>query len=319
MDKRFKLKLKFPRVIPMIQFCRPKHNSKTPAVIPSIYRISPLNLKVGDVGYPNILLPGPPPSTPEHSIVKRHVSSGTKAVDCGCSRARSWTRDVSYSSIELPEYEVHATPHLATEKYYNKKKNMISNQKRRKRAKASLPSSEGSNHWFSSEEENEETPIYSSRSFSTDFSAVPESISKVSDKQSSITKKSNNKVRRLKRGVSKNWREGDKSSGEIGKIKSVFQPMRACRRQGMVKESMAVVKKSEDPYEDFKKSMMEMIMEKQIFEARELEELLHCFLTLNSRQYQGVIVEAFSEIWKLVFSDTPSTSCESTVSRISPK
>ncbi|KAL6216132.1 hypothetical protein ACLB2K_009358 [Fragaria x ananassa] len=86
--------------------------------------------------------------------------------------------------------------------------------------------------------------------------------------------------------------------------------MRVCRRQGMVKESMAVVKKSEDPYEDFKKSMMEMIMEKQIFEARELEELLHCFLTLNSRHYQGVIVEAFSEIWKLVFTDTPSTSSE---------
>ncbi|KAL6212922.1 hypothetical protein ACLB2K_018137 [Fragaria x ananassa] len=80
--------------------------------------------------------------------------------------------------------------------------------------------------------------------------------------------------------------------------------MRVCRRQGMVKESMAVVKKSEDPYEDFKKSMMEMIMEKQIFEARELEELLHCFLTLNSRHYQGVIVEAFSEIWKLVFTHT---------------
>lgn len=276
-----------------------------------------MNPKVGDIGYPNVVLPGPPPSTPEDSSVKRQVStSGTKAVGCGCNGARSWTRDFSYSSIESPEYEVNATPHLVTEKYYNNKKNKSINEKRRKKptakakAKAStLPSSEGSNHWFSSEEENEEseTPIYSSRSFSTDFSAVLETISEVSDKQGNKNKKSNNnKVRRLKRSVSKNWKE----TGEIGKIKSVFQPMRVCRRQGMVKESMAVVKKSEDPYEDFKKSMMEMIMEKQIFEARELEELLHCFLTLNSRHYQGVIVEAFSEIWKLVFTDTPSTSSE---------
>ncbi|PRQ27016.1 putative transcription factor OFP family [Rosa chinensis] len=315
MDKRFKLKLKFPRVIPMIHFCRPKHNPNNSVVVPAIYRLSPMNPKVEDIDYPSIILPGPPPSTPENTSVKRHVSSGTTAVGCGCSGSRSWTRDLLYSSIESPEYEVNATPHLMTEKYYNDKKNKSSNEKRRKKpkAKASLPSSESSKRWFSSEEENEEseTPIYSSRSFSTDFSAVLETISEVSDKQSSKTKKSNYKVRRLNRGVSKNWKEAEKSStGEIGKIKSVFQPMRVCRRQGMVKESLAVVKKSEDPFEDFKKSMMEMIMEKQIFEARELEELLHCFLTLNSRHYQGVIVEAFSEIWKLVFSDTPSTSSE---------
>ena len=69
------------------------------------------------------------------------------------------------------------------------------------------------------------------------------------------------------------------------------------------RESVAVVKNSEDPYEDFKRSMLEMIMEKQMFEATDLEELLQCFLTLNSRQYHGLIVEAFSEIWEILFSD----------------
>ncbi|KAK9947096.1 hypothetical protein M0R45_012531 [Rubus argutus] len=323
MDKRFKLK--FPRVIPLIQFCRPKHPENNAVVPAAIYRLSPLNPKVVDIGYPNnLILPAPPPlpSTPEHPSIKRHVSSsGTKSVGCGCSRSRSWTRDYSYRSIEeSPEYEHNATPHLVTETYYDNKKQKRSNEKRRrKKANVRLPSSESSKHWFSSEEEDEEseTPIYPSRSFSTDFSAVLETISEISDEQSSKKKKSNDKenstkkkVRRLKRDVSKNWKEAEKSTGEIGKIKSVFQPMRACRRRGMVKESMAVVKKSEDPYEDFKRSMMEMILEKQIFEAKELEELLHCFLTLNSRHHQGVIVDAFSEIWKLVFSDTPSTSSE---------
>nr|GMD29283.1 transcription repressor OFP7-like [Ipomoea batatas] len=56
---------------------------------------------------------------------------------------------------------------------------------------------------------------------------------------------------------------------------------------GKVKESFAVVKKSPDPHEDFKRSMMEMILEKQMFEKDHLEELLQCFLSLNARQYQA--------------------------------
>nr|POE92522.1 transcription repressor ofp7 [Quercus suber] len=72
-----------------------------------------------------------------------------------------------------------------------------------------------------------------------------------------------------------------------------------------VRESYAVVKKTENPYEDFKRSMLEMILEKQMFETKDLEELLHCFLSLNSRVHHGVIVEAFSEIWEILFCDSP--------------
>ena len=74
------------------------------------------------------------------------------------------------------------------------------------------------------------------------------------------------------------------------------------RGNGKVRESYAVVKKTENPYEDFKRSMLEMILEKQMFETTDLEELLHCFLSLNSRVHHGVIVEAFSEIWEILFS-----------------
>ncbi|KAH7546219.1 hypothetical protein FEM48_Zijuj01G0177300 [Ziziphus jujuba var. spinosa] len=51
--------------------------------------------------------------------------------------------------------------------------------------------------------------------------------------------------------------------------------------QGKVKGSFAVVKKSSDPHNDFRTSMVEMIVEKQIFSAKDLEHLLQCFLSLN--------------------------------------
>ncbi|CAN1835721.1 Transcription repressor OFP7 [Linum perenne] len=72
-------------------------------------------------------------------------------------------------------------------------------------------------------------------------------------------------------------------------------------RKRVKEEAMAVVKKSSNPKEDFKRSMMEMISEKEIYEEEELEELLRCLLSLNSRHYQGHIVEAFSEIWEEIF------------------
>ncbi|XP_031376883.1 transcription repressor OFP8-like [Punica granatum] len=73
--------------------------------------------------------------------------------------------------------------------------------------------------------------------------------------------------------------------------------------EGKVRESVAVVKRSEDPLEDFRRSMWEMVVQKEMFTAEDLEQLLLCFLSLNSRQYHPVIVEAFSEIWQLLFSN----------------
>lgn len=77
--------------------------------------------------------------------------------------------------------------------------------------------------------------------------------------------------------------------------KSVFQLVIPWR------ESMAVVKKSENPYEDFRRSMLEMIVEKQMFEEKDLEQLLCCFLSLNSAKHHGLIVQAFTDIWEALF------------------
>ncbi|XP_076930373.1 uncharacterized protein LOC143595150 [Bidens hawaiensis] len=64
--------------------------------------------------------------------------------------------------------------------------------------------------------------------------------------------------------------------------------------------SMAVEKDSSDPYVDFRDSMMQMIMEKEIYGEDDLQELLNCFLQLNSPYYHGIIIKAFTEFWSNV-------------------
>ncbi|WOK93101.1 transcription repressor OFP7-like [Canna indica] len=61
--------------------------------------------------------------------------------------------------------------------------------------------------------------------------------------------------------------------------------------------AVAVVKQSEDPREDFRRSMVEMVVEKKIFDAVGLEQLLSCFLSLNSRDHHAAIVAAFEDIY----------------------
>ncbi|KAG6586429.1 Transcription repressor OFP8, partial [Cucurbita argyrosperma subsp. sororia] len=66
----------------------------------------------------------------------------------------------------------------------------------------------------------------------------------------------------------------------------------------------AVVENSSDPYKDFKASMAEMVVEREIFGGKELEELLLCFISLNSRHYHRIIFEVYWEIKEaLFFSD----------------
>ncbi|XVF55816.1 hypothetical protein PTKIN_Ptkin06aG0067200 [Pterospermum kingtungense] len=70
-------------------------------------------------------------------------------------------------------------------------------------------------------------------------------------------------------------------------------------------ESLAVEKDSDDPYLDFRQSMLQMILEKEIYSKDDLRELLNCFLQLNSPYHHGIIVRAFTEIWNGVFSVKP--------------
>ncbi|CAA6665969.1 unnamed protein product [Spirodela intermedia] len=69
------------------------------------------------------------------------------------------------------------------------------------------------------------------------------------------------------------------------------------------KEGFAVEKRSSDPYKDFRGSMVEMIVEKQIFGATELEHLLRSYLALNDLRHHPIIVQVFSEIWEALFGN----------------
>lgn len=78
---------------------------------------------------------------------------------------------------------------------------------------------------------------------------------------------------------------------------------------GRIKESVAVVKDSDDPYVDFRLSMLQMIVEKEIYAKEELRELLNCFLFLNSPDHHEIIIRAFMEIWNGAYS-TPAARPE---------
>ncbi|KAM1045594.1 hypothetical protein ACFX2A_037401 [Malus domestica] len=61
--------------------------------------------------------------------------------------------------------------------------------------------------------------------------------------------------------------------------------------------SFAVVKCSFDPQKDFRDSMVEMVVEKKITQPEDLEELLACYLTLNSDEYHDLIIKVFRQVW----------------------
>ncbi|MCL7036886.1 hypothetical protein MKW94_006581 [Papaver nudicaule] len=74
---------------------------------------------------------------------------------------------------------------------------------------------------------------------------------------------------------------------------------------GRINESLAVEKDSDDPYVDFRHSMLQMILEKQIYSRDGLRQLLQCFLSLNSPYHHEIIIQVFTEIWNGVFSLKP--------------
>ncbi|KAF8776196.1 hypothetical protein HU200_003890 [Digitaria exilis] len=70
----------------------------------------------------------------------------------------------------------------------------------------------------------------------------------------------------------------------------------------------AVVKRSDDPRGDFRRSMAEMVVGRGIYDADGLERLLRCFLALNDRRHRRDIVAAFGDVWEAVFANPPPSS-----------
>lgn len=67
-------------------------------------------------------------------------------------------------------------------------------------------------------------------------------------------------------------------------------------------ESVAVVTESEDPLGDFRRSMVQMIVENEITGGAELRELLRRFLSLNAACHHHLILRAFADVWEELFA-----------------
>lgn len=59
---------------------------------------------------------------------------------------------------------------------------------------------------------------------------------------------------------------------------------------------VAMEKSSLDPREDFRESILEMIISNRINEANDLRRLLNCYISINSEECSGIILEAFHEV-----------------------
>ncbi|KAL2330585.1 hypothetical protein Fmac_018166 [Flemingia macrophylla] len=62
-------------------------------------------------------------------------------------------------------------------------------------------------------------------------------------------------------------------------------------------DSFAIVKSSLNPERDFRESMAEMIVQNNIRTSKDLEDLLACYLSLNSDEYHDLIIKVFKQIW----------------------
>ncbi|KAI3466536.1 hypothetical protein Pfo_023199 [Paulownia fortunei] len=59
---------------------------------------------------------------------------------------------------------------------------------------------------------------------------------------------------------------------------------------------VAMEKSSYDPREDFRESMEQMILANRIHEAKDLRRLLNYYLTMNSEEFRGIILEVFHDV-----------------------
>ncbi|XP_073017432.1 transcription repressor OFP7-like [Primulina eburnea] len=192
-------------------------------------------------------------------------------------------------------------------KYAKKKKRRAKRNKRNVPCRLRESTSSGDSMWFSCERgggggggggnEETETLVTSSLTLSTDSSSefnfdVP--LNPIGKTQNSTTNPPQYN-RKLSKPTKHRVFNPAAPEDEIPARLSMFMKLTPCNIDGKIKESFAIVKRSDNPYEDFKNSMIDMIVEKQMFEHKDLEQLLQCFLSLNSRHYHVIIIQAFCD------------------------
>ncbi|CAF1949915.1 unnamed protein product [Brassica oleracea var. botrytis] len=306
MTKRFKLKI--TRIL-SFKSCR----SKVPSDLP----FDPVR------SFPR---PSPPPANPITTVPQRRRSTLRQHVfttfGCGSSRRRS-SAPLAVSRRNSPSLSPPQTPtfqweregiwHVVTQEdggeYETPRRKIYDGDDRRRLVKKErYARRRGSTS--SAEEYEEETERETLLPSSTNLS--PESSSSGLPR---VTRRRRNHPRKKNTSlVVEEKSESPSPPPSPARLSSFVQRLIPCTAASpVVMEGVAVVKRSEDPYEDFKGSMMEMVVEKNMFEVAELEQLLSCFLTLNAKRHHRAIVKAFSEVWVALFSGGNNSSRRSSV------
>lgn len=91
-------------------------------------------------------------------------------------------------------------------------------------------------------------------------------------------------------------RVSSKRFGHIGRRKTGPSPSSSAGKRSLT-DSLAIVKSTNDPQREFRESMVEMIVENRICGSNELEDLLACYLSLNTDEYHDIIIKVFKQIW----------------------
>ncbi|KAJ4889015.1 Transcription repressor OFP7 [Raphanus sativus] len=307
MAKRFKIKIS--RIL-SFKSCR----SKDPSDLP----FNPVR------SFPR---PPPPPANPTTTVPPRRRSSFRQHVfttfGCGSTRRRSSTpldvsrrnsRSLSPPHTPTFQWESEEKWHVIAQEdgreYETPRRKIYDGDDRRRSVKKERHARRRGSI-SSAEEYEEETGRESLLPSSTNLS--PESSS------SGLPRVTRRRRRHQKRNntslvVEEKSDESSSPPPSPARLSSFVQRFIPCTAAApVVMEGVAVVKRSEDPYEDFKGSMMEMIVEKNMFEVAELEQLLSCFLTLNAKRHHRMIVKAFSEVWVALFSGGNNSSRRSSV------
>ncbi|CAL9157938.1 transcription repressor OFP1-like [Musa acuminata AAA Group] len=152
---------------------------------------------------------------------------------------------------------------------------------------------------FSDDDEEEEGSgtLLSSKSFSSDSSEFYCSNRGTRNKATATTKKKKKKRRSESfKSTRRPPRRGDRGSSKPW-------PLAARSSSTEKKAGFAVVKNSSDPYMDFRSSMVEMIVERGMSGASDMEDLLHSYLDLNSPLHHPVILEAFVDVWEAMLAE----------------
>ncbi|CAN7047834.1 hypothetical protein IGI04_025873 [Brassica rapa subsp. trilocularis] len=309
MTKRFKLKI--TRIL-SFKSCR----SKDPSDLP----FDPVR------SFPR---PSPPPANPittvttvpqrRRSSLRQHVFT---TFGCGSSRRRSSAlldvsrrNSPSLSPPQTPTFQWesegkwHVIAQVDEGEYETPRRKIYDGDDRRRSVKKERYARRRGSI-YSTEEYEEETGRESLLPSSTNLS--PESSSSGLPR---VTRRRRNHPRKKNTSLAVEEKsESPSPPPSPARLSSFVQRLIPCTAAApVVMEGVAVVKRSEDPYEDFKGSMMEMIVEKNMFEVAELEQLLSCFLTLNAKRHHRAIVKAFSEVWVALFSGGNNSNRRSSV------